>query len=123
MRRALDLTLDALAAYRLTRLITLDELLHEPREAIVEAAYNAANKRTAERCREAELTSWAAVAIEDVDDHEAPKLAVLVTCRWCTGMWVALGVVAVRRFRWWRPLRDALALGSAAALVAGLERD
>lgn len=114
-----EFALDALAAYRLTRLITTDDLLHDQREAVVEAAYVAAG-RAAESRAAAELTSWAETAV--ADEHDAPKLATLITCRWCTGMWVALFVVAVRRTRAWRPMRDALALGSLAALIAGFEQ-
>lgn len=111
--------LDALAAYRLTRLITVDDILHEPREAIVEAAYVAAGQHSARRAA-AEATTWAETAI--ADEHDAPKLATLVTCRWCCGVWCALAVVVLRRFGWWRPVRDVLAVGACAALIAGLEQ-
>lgn len=116
--RPTDLVLDAVAVYRLTRLVTTDTLLHDVRERIVEAAYTSEGRAEAERHRAA-ATSWSEVAHDDEPD--APKLATLITCRWCAGMYVAFGVVAARRCRWWRPVRDALVMGSAAALLAGLE--
>lgn len=115
------LVLDALATYRLTRLATADTILTAPREAVVRYAYarwRPAGYLEAEQL--ADVDGWAAVA---EDDAGAPKLATLVTCRWCAGMWVGLGVVAARRLcpRLWPPLARALAYSAGAALLAGLE--
>jgi hypothetical protein len=119
---ALALLVDALAAYRLTRLVTADTITEPARGAIIERAYRA------DRVTHREGVSlvaepggtWSEVAL---NDPEPPKLAELVTCRWCAGMWVSLGVVAARRLvpRAWRPLADTLALSAAAALLARLE--
>lgn len=117
------LVVDALAAYRLTRLVTADVIANRPRDEVVAWSYRRAG-------RAAELGDWphnpdaprpSEVAMADED--KAPKPAVLVTCRWCSGVWIAAGVVAAREVapRWWRPVRDGLAIASAAALVAGLE--
>lgn len=68
-------------------------------------------------------------AVEAVEDLRGqnpvtvPKAAELITCRWCAGMWVSLGVVAARRLapRLWDPLARALAFSAGAALLAALE--
>lgn len=118
---------DALAAYRLTRLVTADTILAEPRNAIARWAYHrAAMAKPAEPLPELAYTElagpqpWADLAM---DDPDAPKLATLVTCRWCAGVWVAFGVVAARRLfpRAWQPVARALALSAGAALLARLE--
>lgn len=91
---------DALAVYRLTRLVTADGITEDFR---------------------ARIDSWAHTA-------DAPawrdKAAELVECRWCTSMWWALGLVLiVRRTSWWPTIADALALSAVSTLVAGLETD
>jgi hypothetical protein len=55
-------------------------------------------------------------------DHP-PRLATLVTCRWCAGVWIAGGVAAARRCAptAWDPVARGLALAAAAVLLAGLE--
>lgn len=110
------LVVDALAAYRLTRLVTADTITEGPRDAVVRWAYERAGLLDVA----ADGASWSEVAMADDD---APKLATLVTCRWCTGVYVAVAVVAARRLapRAWAPVADMLAVSSAAALVAGLE--
>ena len=54
-------------------------------------------------------------------DRNPPKMATLVMCRWCTSMWLAFGVLAVRRTRAWGLLADALVMSEAAALAEQLE--
>lgn len=115
-----DLLVDAVATYRLTRLVTADTIADPIRERVVEAAYVSAGR--GEEIREvAEATSWSEVAI--AEGRHAPKIATLVTCRWCAGMWIAFAVVAARRVapRSWRHVATALACSAAAALLAGLE--
>ena len=109
---------DALAAYRLTRLVTADTITEPPRDQLVKWAYGHAGVAD----RKHPDVSWSELAMAD---DEAPKLATLVTCRWCTGVYVAIGVTVARRVapRWWAPVADMLATASAAALVAGLEQD
>lgn len=116
----LALVLDALAAYRLTRLVTADVLADGPRETWVEAAYTAEGRAEEVRA-DAEATSWSEVA--QAEGHGAPKLATLVTCRWCAGFWISAGVVAARRAapRAWDPLARVLAFSAGAALLARLE--
>lgn len=114
-----DLLLDALSAYRLTRLITADTLLDGPRAQVVRYAYVGGPPFSVPP-EVVEAGGWVAYAMED---REAPKLATLITCRWCSSVWIALGVVAARRLfpRAWPPLAEALAFSACAALLAGLE--
>lgn len=120
----IPLLLDALAVFRLTKLVVDDVLLVDQRDAIVEAAYVSAGRREA-MLEEFGLESdqrrpdfWAAVVVPN--DADPPKLATLVTCPWCAGMWVALGAVAARHLapRAWRPLARALAFSAAAGIIA-----
>jgi hypothetical protein len=113
------LVLDALAAYRLTRLATADTLLNVPRAQVVRWAYVGSAPYSVPP-EVVDAGGWVAFAM---DDGEAPKLATLVTCRFCAGMWVSLAVVAARRLfpRAWPPMAKALAFSAGAALLAGLE--
>jgi hypothetical protein len=114
--------LDTLAVHRLTRLVIADTILDRPRELWVEAAYIAAGR--AQEVREvAEMSSWAEVA-QDEGRH-APKLATLLTCRWCASTHIAVGValLAWKFPKVWAALRRPLALSSAATLLARLEED
>lgn len=116
---------DAAAAYRLTRLVTADTLTQPIRERIIEAAYVAQARGGEARASIAELGAaddpdrWQRAAEQD---PRIPRIAELITCRWCAGMWVSLGITLIaRRTRWWAPIRDALALSAVAALAASLE--
>jgi hypothetical protein len=112
------LLIEALAAHRLTRLVTADTITEPVRARIIEGAYRRA-RRHGEVAEQADAYGWDQVAHQDPD---VPKLAELITCRWCAGMWVCLGIVFLgRRSRWWPPLANALALSSAAALLAHWE--
>lgn len=125
----IGLLLDAAATYRLTRLATADVITQPARERIIDAAYTAAGRR------EEAIAAWGSANESTqspefwhdvvVLDAEPPKLATLITCRWCAGMWVAFAVVVARTVapRAWAPVRDALAFSTAAALLARLEDD
>jgi hypothetical protein len=54
---------------------------------------------------------------------DPPRLATLITCRWCAGMWIAAGVTAARLARpgAWDPVARGLALSASAVLLARLE--
>lgn len=114
----LELLVDAGAAYRLTKLVTDDVITAPIRDGIVEWSYGRLPDIAVERARG---ETWSDVAIGDED---APKLATLITCRWCAGVWIGAAVVAARRGapRAWQPLAEALSLAAAAALIAGLEQ-
>jgi hypothetical protein len=131
---ALDLAVDAVAAYRLTRLVTADVLTQELRGRVIAHAYGADRvpmpppTRTlieglvADGVDELRGDFWDVVVAEDTDP---PKLATLVTCRWCAGMWVAAGVTVARMVapRPWRWVARGLTVAAAAALFARAEDD
>lgn len=126
MTEALEVVVDALAAYRLTRLITADVITKDLRDAFVHGVYVRAGQEgrvMADHPEDGpEDLDWSQVA---EDDEDPPKLATLVTCRWCTGFYVSVGVVVASRWapRPWRVVSRAFALSAAAALVARLETD
>ena len=125
-------TIDALAVYRLTRLATLDVIGDPIRERIIAAAYDRADTRTRRRGNGLLHTitagqpdapdRWQQVVEQDDDP---PKLATLVTCRWCAGVWVGAGAWLLRRYlpRVWAAVAEVSAWSAAAALLAGLEDD
>lgn len=116
------LALDALATFRLTKLVVDDQLTAELRDAVIESAYETAGRAAQMRELHPEAltypSGWAEAVVPN--DPNAPKLAFLVTCPWCAGMWVALGVVAARRLvpRAWAPLARALAFSAVAGLMS-----
>jgi hypothetical protein len=107
-----DLVIDGLATYRLTRLITVDVITEPLRSAVVSSA----GVSTA-----GDTSRTAAQAVDELDDP--PALGRLVTCRWCTGVWVAAAIAGARHLRpaAWAPLARALALSSVGVLLASLE--
>lgn len=121
MKRDLTgLALDCAAAYRITRFITKDSLLVNVRDDIIRKAYKA-SQTPFEATQVTAPGDWAVLAEADPD---APKLATLITCRWCTGVYVAAGVMVARsvmpsRWDWMARL---LTIASAAALIARLEK-
>jgi len=91
---ATRLAVDALATYRITRLVTTDDLFAKPRDELVDALVRTGH----------------------------PKLAELVECPYCVSVWAALGVVFVApRLPWWKPLRFALALAGLVAVLHDVE--
>lgn len=91
---------DAVAVYRLTRLLAADGITAEVRDAIIEWTHTGP------------------------DSLLKRKVEELVECRWCVSMWVALGLVyLVRRRRWWANMADALAFSAIGTLLAGLEEE
>lgn len=117
MSAGLRLLLDALATFRLVRLVTSDTITAEARDAVIRRAYVRAGRSTAKPF-DGRPGGWA----DDVvpNDPDPPKLATLVTCPWCAGFWVALVVVAARRRapRSWALVAEALALSAAAGLAS-----
>ena len=112
----LDLVIDVLATYRLTRLATAD-ILSEP------ARHSAVTRLLRESDKEPEPDSeqTAQQLVETLKDP--PKLATLITCRWCAGMWIAGGVVGARMVapRAWDVVARSLAFSAGAALLARFE--
>jgi hypothetical protein len=108
-----ELTVDALATYRLTRLATADVISEPARMAVL-------RRVGAEPPAGAEDPS-AQQVVEAMDDP--PRLATLVTCRWCAGVWIAGSVALARRAApdAWDPVARGLALAAAAVLLARFE--
>jgi len=111
-----EMATDALAAARITRLVTTDTITAPLREAIIRRAYRTRPEMTptwegAHR--------WADLA--RVDD-QAPWQATLMTCQWCAGVWVSFGVVIARRLAPgpWALVARALAIAQAAAIVGAV---
>lgn len=67
------LTLDALACFRLTRLLVSDTITQPLRQAVIGTAY----------APERDLSGFA------MPVAKRPRLAEFVTCPWCMGMWLA----------------------------------
>lgn len=114
---ATDVAVDMLATHRLVRLVTADVITQPLRDRLVGWAYRRHGDEGSEPA-----TGWADYAEADPD---APKLATLLTCRWCAGVYVAAGVVVARRLAPgpWGYAARALAASSAAALLAAVEED
>mgnify|MGYP000016893282 CR=1 FL=1 len=120
------LAVDALAVYRLTRLVTADSIAEPARSHLIHAAYSVARgpaeaDELDQSLTEHQFATWTDHALTDPD---VPRLAELITCRWCAGWWIALAVTVARR-RWpnrWAPVAEALAVAGAAALAGSLER-
>lgn len=125
-----ELGLDALAAYRLTRLVSADVITRPLRVRVYRHAYGALEHAPRDYYDGDDHPSrppmsedeWEQLAFNDQD---APKLVELVHCRWCVGVYAGFGVLVARRLapRWWDPIARALSLAAAAALIAGLEKD
>ncbi|QYG93992.1 DUF1360 domain-containing protein [Iamia sp. SCSIO 61187] len=112
----LELVVDGLAAYRLTRLATADVISEPWRRSVVDRLVANGEEPPGE-----------GDTAQDVVDamREPPRLATLLTCRWCAGMWIAAGVVGARTLapKAWSPVARTLALSAAATLIARAEDD
>lgn len=86
-----DLLLDALATYRLTRLVISDTIIDEPRARLL-------------------------IHLETTGH---PKLAYLAGCPWCLSIYVGAAVVIARRRapRAWDPIARALSYSAVAGIV------
>ena len=119
----IDLVVDVVAGYRLTRLVTADTITEPIRWRLVTDSFTRAGLEIVD-------TEDTALGIVDaarefgLPERDLPKVAALITCRWCAGMWVAFGVVAARRLApdVWDPIARALVVSAGAALIAGLEQ-
>lgn len=113
------LIVDAVAAARITRLVTMDVISEPVRGRLIRAAYLVARgeDEVGDRERDEPYSTWTERA---ADDREAPSFATLLVCPWCTGFWVAVGVVGLRRrARWWPAVSEAFAVAYAAGILAG----
>lgn len=107
----MDLLVDALAAYRLTRLVVVDTF------PPVQAAREAIKERFPAR-------QWPnGHGGYHVEEHPAVEL---IQCPYCAGFWVAAAVVAARLLvpAAWAPLARALAMAAVAGkLVDVIDED
>lgn len=94
----LTFVIDALATYRLTRLLIEDEILRTPRVAILEL-------------------------LESETIGPESKLAYFLQCPWCMGFWCAILVLCARRAcpKVWSNLALVLALSATTGLIAERE--
>lgn len=106
--------IDGLAVARLTRLVTRDRIADAPRRWLIREAYAWAHAPKVLRERDGDPLDW-----PTIDGERAPKVAYLVTCPWCSSVWVAVAVVVARRVapRWWRPVAWALAASEVAGIA------
>lgn len=103
-----DLIRELLAAARLLRLIRDDAIFNAPREHFVQLQYWLRGDVKPEQYTWQE---WAML------DRHPPKLAQLMECPWCLGVWCGFAVLVLRRTSVGRGLRDALAMSYAASLA------
>lgn len=113
------LLVDAVAVYRLTRLVTADDLAEAVRARWIRAAYRLEDGHDSPRQPTVGET-WQDLLEQD---PQPPKLATLIVCRWCAGVYVSVGVAFMRwRFpKFWNQVADVAAMSAAAALLARLE--
>jgi hypothetical protein len=127
-----ELLADSLACHRLTRLVTADVITQPLRDRALETIWRRAGRwgevlKVADRCGlkvPGPLPeAWVQDAMADEALVDPPKLATLITCRWCAGAWVAAAVtvLSAARVPGWRWASRGLACASAAALWASLE--
>ena len=91
-----DLVVDALAAYRITRLVIEDKITEDLRTRVHVAA------------------------LREIEDPATwSKVKTLLSCPWCVGFWISVGVVGARLAapRVWRPIATAFALSAAVGLI------
>ena len=111
----MDLVIDGLATYRLTRLATADVISEPARQAVL--------RRVGAEPPPGQEDPTAQEVVESLKDP--PRIATLVTCRWCAGIWIAAGVTIARAVvpRAWEPVSRGLALSAGAVLLSRLEDD
>jgi hypothetical protein len=109
---AIDLVMEALALYRLTRLVTKD--------AITQGLRDAVERAERERVSAPDHDKVAAAVRWGEEVAEVGPRTYLVNCPWCASVWLAVGVAIARRVAPlpWRLAARVLA-GSAVAGALG----
>lgn len=115
------LPVDAIAAWRLTKLITQDEITRPIRERIIKKIYGGNLKHASNRVL-GDPRAWedgAGLSELAESDPEAPKLVKLVMCPACVGVYVGFGVMVLSRLapKAWEPVSDALAMAAVAGVI------
>ena len=108
------LLINALAAYRVTRLVLVDEVppLPRVRDAIARRALARWRKRH---------PPYGADTTRDLYGDQ-PPVVTLLGCAWCSGWWVSVAVMVAATLAgpWWLLLAVPLALSAAVGVVAML---
>lgn len=118
--------IEVLAVHRLARLVTADTITVRPRRAVILWSYVRAgfdHELIAGDGSGSNPMEQMVEADEVEDPCGVPKLAVLVTCRWCASVWLAGGVVLLHGLipAVWLPVAAVLALSSSSTLLAAIE--
>lgn len=117
-----ELVFDALTVWRVTRLITADDITAGLRDRWIETAYKGAGRWSEARgdLPHEHEGKWAEYASRDPD---VPKLAQLIACPHCVSMWVTFGAVGFKTLApgLWRRLRPVGALAGLNSLIADLK--
>jgi hypothetical protein len=129
-----ELLADSLACHRLTRLVAADVITQPLRDRVLAWAWRDRAGEVVDALRPSDpwpspvqLRHLPAGSIQQAMEEETltdpPKLATLITCRWCAGVYVAAAVtvLSAARVPGWRWASRGLACASAAALWASLE--
>lgn len=117
MRRR-DLSLAALAAYRVTRLITRDQITAPLREAIFDRWPPTVERSTRRWNRDL------ARLVERPPDTRFPKVVAatgVLDCPWCAGLWVSAAAAALLCEAKGEGVIVTLALSTCVGLLAGVD--
>lgn len=126
----LALLIVALAAYRITRIITTDSISEPARERIYRWAWVEPDEVLAYAVAQ---ERWAGESLPfqtDADDPPPPLprrgglrtwLNQLVQCAWCMGVWVSAGTYAVWRWWTWEPVHVLIVMLAVAGVQGWLQ--
>lgn len=114
------LVLNLLAVHRLTRLATKDTVTQPVRERMIRRAYWGRDGN-----RMPTVNDWPTAWQDQAEDDgpAAPKMAVLLICRWCSSWYIGVTVAVLTWAVWdvWQWPALALALSTGGTLLARLE--
>lgn len=121
-----DLAVDALATYRLARLVHTDTFppILKWRQAFVARHTNVIGVPVTVLAGYQD--DGQAITEQQTHEHEEPDAwAELVECAWCSSVWVAFGVLAARRLfpRAWDAVARPLAFSAVAGLLSTAAND
>jgi len=129
-----ELAVDALATARITRLVTQDTITEPLRKRAVgfildrsspgwhptwtQLLHGLPARGGAPSQRPMDVDN-VLDEFEELVGRDSPKLATLLSCPWCVGVYVAFGVLAARRVapRAWHQLAQGLALAQLAGVI------
>lgn len=116
--RARDLTLGALAAYRLTRLVTTDTITDPLRQAVFDRW-----PPTLDRARHRWNPTLETLVERPVGTTpRVIRASTVLDCPWCAGIYVAAATTALLRWERSEPVIVSLALATAVGFLAGVDR-